>query len=74
MSTATIFAEALNLAEEDRLRLIELLNDSLAGAATDSIEDAQVVEARKRLDAHARGEIGTVDGARLMDELMARYR
>lgn len=77
MSTATLFAEALSLAEDDRVRLIELLNESLgvvpSAENADDIEKSQSAEAQQRFEAYSRGEIDVVDGRQLMNDLLARY-
>ncbi|TLD71981.1 hypothetical protein FEM03_04455 [Phragmitibacter flavus] len=77
MSTATLFAEALSLAEDDRVRLIELLNESLGAPShtenANDIEKTQSDEARQRFEAYSSGEIEAVDGRQLMNDLLARY-
>ena len=67
-----ICAEAMQLSEEDRWKLVDALYASLPAEADD---DRQVIEdMQHRIAQFKAGEIEEIDGEQMMRELRERYR
>lgn len=74
MSSATkrILDEALNLPEEDRRRLAETLLDSMPSAEAQEIEQAWNDEATSRANATENGQISSLNGEQVLEQLERR--
>jgi putative addiction module component (TIGR02574 family) len=73
MSAAIVFREALSLPQEDRVRLIDSLCESLGPDYQQRIEEAQLAEVNDRWAAYKLGEIALLNGPDVMAELRSRY-
>ena len=69
MSLTAIQEEALNLPADDRLRLIDLLWESLPGPELASREAAWAAESERRIDAYESGELTARDAGEVLAEL-----
>ncbi len=69
MSTTAVLDEALKLTDDERLRLIDALWESLDDMHRREVEGSQIAEAEERLAAYERGEIKSHDGASVIAEM-----
>ena len=69
MSTTAVLDEALKLTDDERLRLIDALWESLDDMHRREVEGSQIAEAEERLEAFDRGEIKSHDGASVIAEM-----
>jgi len=67
-TVAELAAKAAALAPEDRSRLIDLLLVSLHERPLSDVEAAWDEEVERRLSAHDRGEIQSLDGEQVLAE------
>ena len=67
-TVAELAAKAAALAPEDRSRLIDLLLGSLHERPLSDVEAAWDEEVERRLSAHDRGEIQSLDGEQVLAE------
>ena len=74
MSLASIQAEISRLSSSERARLIDILWESLDEARVKEIEAKWAAESEARIDAVERGELQTVDGPSVLEELRASLR
>ncbi len=69
MSKEQITEQALLLPPEERERLAELLFLTLDHTSSEEIEQAWIEEAEKRLDKFHAGEIQSVDGPTVIEQI-----
>ena len=74
MSFASIQDEITRLSSTERVRLIDLLWESLDEARVKEIEVNWAAESEERIDAVDRGELRTVDGPSALGELRSSLR
>ena len=74
MSLASIQDEISRLSSTERAMLIDILWESLDEARIREIEAKWAAESEERIDAVNRGELQTVDGPSLLQELRASLR
>lgn len=65
---------ALALPEDDRIRIAELLFDSISTGTTEEIEAAWVAKAVQRTDELERGKAEALDGSSILEDLRAKSR
>lgn len=69
MSLASIQKEIFQLDSNERVRLIDLLWESLDDARIKEIEAKWAAESEERIDAFDRGELSAVDGPAALRDL-----
>jgi putative addiction module component (TIGR02574 family) len=74
MSFASIQDEISRLSSAERAQLIDLLWESLDETRVKEIEARWAAESEERIDAVERGELQTVDGPSVLEELRASLR
>ncbi|MBN2703702.1 MAG: addiction module protein [Pontiellaceae bacterium] len=66
-----IYGEALDLPSDERLGLIDKLLESLS-PTTQSIQDAWIAEAEKRLAEYRTGEVSSISGEEVFQKIHDR--
>jgi putative addiction module component (TIGR02574 family) len=74
MSIGSIQAEALKLSAEERVKLIDVLWDSLSSPEVQSREAAWAEESERRIDAFETGKLAARDAATVFFELRNALR
>lgn len=76
MTTAAreLLEQALRLSEDDRLLLVEGLLESIPLESPEELDRAWVETALRRAEALERGEMRTLDGLAVLNEIEARLR
>ena len=69
MSLASIQKEIFQLDSEERVKLIDLLWESLDEARIKEIEAKWAAESEERIDAFERGELSAIDGPTALHDL-----
>ena len=69
MSTEQITQQALALPPEEREKLAELLYLTLDHSSSEEIEQAWIEEAERRLDKFHAGEIHSLDGPTVIEQI-----
>ncbi|MEK7857078.1 MAG: addiction module protein [Acidobacteriota bacterium] len=73
MTISALRKEALRLSAEERTKLIDALWESLDTPARSEMDKAWGEEAERRIEAHDRGEIQSVEGTTALKELKKRF-